>query len=129
MAAISRRDAGKLVLAGCAGALLPAPDALGVSKINSVIRGVQLGAQAWSFRDRPLDACIAAFKEVGLGECELTEFHFTSPNRNGPDPNPARLDTPLSNFQELRKKFDDAGGSISAYGNSFHPEITDRVLE
>ena len=72
MAFISRRDAGKLLLAGCAGALRPARKLCGATMINSVIRGVQIGAQSFSFRDRPLDACIDAFREVGLGECELS---------------------------------------------------------
>ncbi len=60
MALISRRDAGKILLAGCAGALAPAGKLLGATKIDSVIRGVQIGAQSYSFRDRPLDAAIAA---------------------------------------------------------------------
>ena len=51
MSLISRRDAGKLLFAGCAGALVPARDLLSVTKINSVVRGVQIGAQAYSFRD------------------------------------------------------------------------------
>jgi sugar phosphate isomerase/epimerase len=129
MAIVSRRDAGKLLLAGWAAALLPVRDVLGVSRISSVVRGVQLGAQAYSFRDRPLDACIAAFREVGLSECELSEVNFTIPNPAGPNLDPARLDTPLSNYRDVRKKFDAAGVSLSAYGNNFHSDCTDQVME
>jgi sugar phosphate isomerase/epimerase len=129
MSLVSRRDAGKLLLAGCAGALAPARELWGVTKIDSVVRGVQIGAQAWSFRDRPIDACIAAYREVGLGECELSQVHFGGPPPGDPSLDPARLDLPLSNFQELRRKFDNAGVSLSAYGNSFHTDITDPVLE
>ncbi len=52
MAFISRRDAGKLLLAGCAGALVPAGKLRGATMINSVIRGVQIGAQSyyWFYR-------------------------------------------------------------------------------
>ena len=64
MALISRRDAGKLLIAGCAGALVPAQELLSVTPINSVVRGVQIGAQAYSFRELPLDAMIAAFRAV-----------------------------------------------------------------
>jgi hypothetical protein len=32
---------------------------------SSVIRGVQIGARSYSYRDRDLDACIEAFKAVG----------------------------------------------------------------
>jgi sugar phosphate isomerase/epimerase len=129
MALISRRDAGKLLVAGCAGALVPARELWGAVKVDSVVRGVQIGAQAWSFRDRPIDACIAAYREVGLGECELSQVHFGGPPPGDPNLDPARLDLPLSNFQELRRKFDDAGVCLSAYGNSFHADITDAVLE
>ena len=73
MALISRRDAGKILLAGCAGALVPAGKLQGATKINSVIRGVQIGAQSYSFRDlHTLDRIIKAFQTVGLGECELS---------------------------------------------------------
>src|SRR5208283_5008890 len=129
MSLISRRDAGKLLLAGCAGALVPAQELLSVTKINSVVRGVQIGAQAWSFRDRPLHACIAAFHEVGLGECELADIHFQMANNHGPDINQWRLDTPLSYFQDVRKKFDNAGISISAYGYNISPRLTDQMIE
>ena len=129
MSLISRRNAGKLLIAGCAGALTPARELLGAAKINSVVRGVQLGAQAYSFRDLPLDAMIAAFREVGLGECELTEVHFSKPYTHGSDVNQWRLDAPLSFFKEARKKFDDAGISLSANGYIFRPELTDQMIE
>ena len=129
MSYISRRDVGKILVAGCAGALIPARELWSAAKINSVVRGVQLGAQAWSFNDRPLDACIAAFREVGLGECETSEIHFTTPNPGSPDLDPKRLDTPLSNYAEVRKKFDDGGVSISAYGNGFRKDCPDPLIE
>jgi sugar phosphate isomerase/epimerase len=118
-----------MLLAGWAGALIPARELLGVTKINSVVNGVQIGAQAWSFRDRPLDACIAAYREVGLGECELSQIHFTTPNPGGPDLDPRRLDLPLSNYHVVREKFDAAGVRISAYGNGFRADDTDQVIE
>ena len=65
---LSRRDFGKLALAAI-------PLARAAGKINSKIDGVQLGAQTYSFRDRPLDGAIAGMKEVGLGECELFMGH------------------------------------------------------
>jgi sugar phosphate isomerase/epimerase len=129
MSRISRRAAGKRLLAGCAAALSPARELLGVTKINSVVRGVQIGAQAYSFRDRPLDECIAAFREVGLGECELTEVHFSKPFAHGGDINQWRLDAPLSFFKAARKKFDEAGISLSALGYNFSPIYTDQMIE
>ena len=92
MTLISRRDAGKTLLAGCAGALVPAGELFGAAKINSVVRGVQIGAQCYSFRDRPLDEAIAALREVGLSECETTDTHFSKPNTHGPNRDQWRLD-------------------------------------
>ena len=71
MATISRRDAGKVLIAGAGGLLLQSPGLLAAEKINSVVRSVPLGSQSYSFRDRELDACIEGFRAVGLGECEL----------------------------------------------------------
>jgi sugar phosphate isomerase/epimerase len=129
MVRVSRRDAGKLLLAGCAGALVPARELLSENKIDSMVRGVQIGAQAYSFRDRPLDECIAAFREVGLGECELSEGHFQMANTHGPDLNQWRSETPLSYFKGVRKKFDVAGISLSAYGYNISPQLTDEMIE
>ena len=129
MTFISRRDAGKLLLAGCAGALVPAGKLRGATMINSVIRGVQIGAQSYSFRDRPLDACTQAFQTVGLGECELFEGHVVPPGMRGPDLKKWRLETPLSYFAGIRKKFDDAGILLYAYNYSFRKDFTDEEIE
>ena len=97
MAFISRRDAGKLLLAGCAGALVPAGKLRGATMINSVIRGVQIGAQSYSFRDLGTpDAIIKAFQTVGLGECEVFEWRGAagpqgSRDKQMADGNPTRL--------------------------------------
>lgn len=64
----SRRDFGRIVLAG-----VP----LALAKIDSIVNGVQLGVQTYSFRDLPrtngdaIDGVIKAMTEAGLGECEL----------------------------------------------------------
>jgi sugar phosphate isomerase/epimerase len=129
MALISRREAGKLVLAGCAGALVPVGRLYGAAKINSVIRGVQIGAQSYSFRDRPLDACIDAFREVGLGECELYEGHLLPGKLKGEELTKWRMATPDSFFRDVRKKFDDAGILIYAFNYSFRKDFTDAEIE
>jgi sugar phosphate isomerase/epimerase len=129
MSLISRREAGKLVLAGCAGALVPIRELSGAGMINSVIRGVQIGAQSYSFRDRPLDACIDAFREVGLGECELYEGHLQQGKLKGEEMKKWRMETPLSFFQDVRKKFDNAGILIYAYNYSFRKDFTDAEIE
>lgn len=129
MASISRRNAGKLLLAGCAGALAPSVKLLGAAWINSVIRGVQIGAQSYSFRDRGLDACIDAFKTVGLGECELFEGHVAPKGLKGPDLKKWRLETPMTYFAGIRKKFDNAGILLYAFNYSFRKDFSDDEIE
>jgi len=132
MGLITRRRAGKVLLAGCAGAILTTRRAAGAALINSVIRGVRLGAQSFAFRDRPLDACIAAFREVGLGECELFHGHVEPAGMSltGEPMTKWRMETPDSHFQEIRKKFDAAEILLYAYDNSsFHKAATDETIE
>ena len=130
MAFISRRDAGKLLLAGCAGALFPMRRLRGATMINSVIRGVQIGAQSFAFRDLSLDACIDAFREVGLGECELFHGHVEPPDLKGAEMTKWRLQTPDSHFREIRKKFEAAGILLYAYDtSSFHKDLPDEDIE
>ena len=128
MALISRRGAGKLIVAGCAGALVPAGK-LFAARINSVIRGVQIGAQSYSFRDMSLDGCIDAFRQVGLGECELYEGHVDPKNLKGEELKKWRLEEPLSTFKEIRKKFDDAGILLYAFNYSFRKDFSDQEIE
>lgn len=129
MAVISRRDAGKLLLAGCAGALVPAGKLGGATTINSVIRGVQIGAQSYSFRDLPRDRYIDAFRECGLGECELWDGQVVPAGLKGDDLKKWRLETPMSNFEEIRRKFDEAGVLLYAYNYSFRKDFSDEEIE
>jgi sugar phosphate isomerase/epimerase len=135
MATVSRREAGKLILAGAAGVLITGRSARARPMIDSVVRGLQIGAQSYSFRDRELDAAIQAFVECGLGECELSQGHLEphiewrrgqSEFRKLAD---WRLNTPLSFFEGVRKKFDDAGILLYAYNYSFNKFMSDAEIE
>ena len=119
----SRREAGKLLLAGSAGLLAARRPLLGAEYIDSVVRGVQLGAQSYSFRDRPLDAAIEGYRTVGLGECELWQGHL-EPQGNWQKQKEWRLSVPLSFFHDVRAKFDNAGVLIYAYNYSFNKYMT-----
>src|SRR5438552_18952177 len=111
MSLISRREAGKLIAAGGAGLLAARGRLAGAAMIDSVIRGVQIGAQSYSFRDRPLAAAIEAYRTVGLGECELASGHVepSEEKTNREKLRAWRLHVPLSKFHAIRKQFDDAG--------------------
>ncbi len=121
MALISRREAGQIILAGSAGALVTGRAARGSQMINSVIRGVQIGAQSYSFRDlKTPDAILQAFVTVGLGECELS---------SGGEPGNFRGFELVDHFEELRKKYDDAGVLIYAYTYGFREGFTDEQFD
>jgi sugar phosphate isomerase/epimerase len=124
---LSRRE-----FAGVAMGALSAAAVHAVPKINSKVDGVQLGAQSYSFRDRSLDEAIAGYKEVGLGLCELYQGHV-EPRNTGAGAREAlrkwRLETPLAEFQKIRKKFGDAGIVLYAYNLSFNDSFTDEEID
>ncbi len=121
MAPISRREAGKIILAGSAGTLVAGRVARGAHMINSVIRGVQVGAQSYSFRDlKTEDAILQAFVTVGLGECELS---------SGGEPGDLQGEELVNHFKALRKKYDDAGVLIYAYTYAFRKGYTDEQFD
>ena len=71
----SRRDLGKLAIAAVP--LAGAAKAFGAAApmINSKIKGVQIGAITYSFRQMKAEEVIPAFVSIGLGECELMSDH------------------------------------------------------
>jgi sugar phosphate isomerase/epimerase len=119
---ISRRDFHKAAV----GAL--ASSAVLLAKPNSVVDGVQIGAQSYSFRDRPLDAAIKAMVDIGLSECELWQGHV-EPKMKGADLSNWRKTTPLSVFSDVKKKFDDAGILLYAYNYSLRDAASDEEFE
>lgn len=126
---MSRREAGKMLAAGCTAALVPALKLAGSTAVDSVVRGVQVGAQSYSFRDRSLDASIAAMLEVGLSECELSEGHIEVTDPHASDIDVARLNLPLDYYRGVRRKFNDAGINLYAFANNIHPNFTDEMIE
>lgn len=131
MAVISRREAGKILVAGATGLVAARATAFGATQIGSVVRGVQIGAQSYSFRDRKLDACIQGFVECGLGECELWQGHLEPGEdwKNREAVRKWRLETPLSFFHDVRNKFDHAGVKLYAYNYSFNKHMTDAEFD
>jgi sugar phosphate isomerase/epimerase len=142
MASISRRDAGKLLLAGSAGFLATPRKARGVDYINSVVSGVQIGSCTYSFRPLGLDGSLTSpfrlltldgildgFQLVGLGECELWTSQVEPQGLNEQALNNWRFTMPPSYFHEVRQKFDRAGVLISAYSPLFPKGMSDAEIE
>ena len=122
---LNRREWGRLVLAGLASPLAAAA-------LDSHVGGVLIGAQSYSFRDRKLDALIAAMADIGLSECELWQGHV-EPAGSGPEHRQAlrtwRETVPLDELRKIRAKFDAAGITLSAYNYSFRDDFTDAEIE
>lgn len=128
MVKINRRDAAKAI--GGAAALLAIPELIPAGWIDSVVRGVQIGAQSYSFRDRPLDTAIQAYQATGLGEAELWQGHV-EPREDKVGPEALRrwrLETPLSHFAGIRSQFDRASVQLYAYNYSFVHDMTPAEL-
>lgn len=134
MSQINRREWGQLALAAAASGLVARGDVRAAGKIDSKIKGVQIGAQSYSFRDRPLDEAIKAMAEVGLGSCELWQGHLEPRGSAGARPTRDevkkwRMETPESFFREARGKFDKAGIDLYAFNYSFRDEFSDEEIE
>lgn len=152
---VSRRDFGKLVLAGL-------PLSVAMAQINPKVHGVRIGVQSYSFRTLSLDEAIKAMTDIGIGECELFSGHVEprpaapsggmrppgTPGTARPPMTPEareemrkrqeearaqtrkwRLETSLDHFKGIRKKFDTAGIKLQAYNYSFNDSFTDAEID
>ncbi len=126
---LDRRQAGKILLTGAAGLALGNKISLAAEPIDSVVRGVQIGAQSYSFRDRDLGATIKAFVDCGLGECELWQGSVEPQGDNWQALRKWRRATPLSFFHDVRSKFENAGVKIYAYNYSFNKFMTNDEID
>jgi len=131
---LSRREWGRLVAAGLAGAPFTA---LSTGKLDSTIKGVALGSQSYSFRDRPtIDGVIEGLTAAGLSRCELWQGHIeTREAIDAPRGSSRRemlrkwrLTVPMTVFTDIREKFRRAGITLTAYNISFTDGFTDEEI-
>lgn len=131
MSHLTRREWNKLMLGALSGGiavLARQPEsALAAPKINSTFKGVLIGAQSYSFRDRPLDKALEAYVAVGLSSAELWQGHL-EPRVSRDELRKWRLTTPLSHFTDIRSKFSQAGVGIYAYNYSVRGDFTDEEI-
>lgn len=128
MKSISRREAGRLTVTGAAAFFLGGRRLVGAPWIDSVVRGVQIGAQSYSFRDRPLPEAIQGYQTVRLGEAELWQGHV-EPKVSREPLRKWRMTVPLSHFAHIRGQFDLAGVLLYAYNISFQKDFTDGEID
>ena len=113
----SRRDFHKLAIAA-------ASASVAFAKPDSNYRGVRIGAQSYSFRDRSLDDAIQAMSGIGLSYVELWQGHLEPKDKEQAKAwrtSAAALDQ----MKEVRRKFNKAGIRIYALNYSFRAAHTD----
>ncbi len=125
---LSRRQFGQFAFGALAGLALPASP-FAQTKPNSKIKGVQLGAQSYSFRDRSLDEAIKGYVEVGLNCCELWSGHVEPKGLKRDELRKWRLTEPLTTFKAVGQKFKTAGVTLYAYNYSFRDDFTEEEIE
>jgi sugar phosphate isomerase/epimerase len=115
--AISRRQFVQFGVAGLASVAL-APKA-GAAKLHSVVDGLHIGIQTFSFRGLRYPDIVSAVQEVGIGECELWSAQVEPTSADVPDIMKWRDTVSLDFFKDIRKKFNQAGIDIYAYNPRF----------
>ena len=118
----TRRDFAKWAIAAA-----PLSAAFAKVPAGSKFNGVMVGAQSYSFRDRPLDEAIAAMKQVGIGYTELWQGHLEPKDKDALKI--WREKPPMAELQGVRKKFDAAGIVIYAFNYSFRENFTEHEIE
>jgi sugar phosphate isomerase/epimerase len=121
----SRRAFGKTLALSATTAAFSGPFLLSKTAPSSLINGVQIGIQSYSFRDRSFDKAVDSIVEVGINSVELWSGHLEPQNLKGEGLRKWRLETPLSFFEQAGKKIKDAGIQLSGYNYSFRKDMTD----
>jgi sugar phosphate isomerase/epimerase len=134
---LTRREWGEVVAGSLAAAVARGAEKTASSStkvIDSVVKGVQIGVQSYSFRDRALDDAIKAIAALRIGACELWQGHVEPQQKEDApikrdDLRRWRLTVPLEEFTAIRRKFDAAGVQLLAYNFSFRNDFTDAEAE
>jgi sugar phosphate isomerase/epimerase len=138
----TRREFGTVTLGG-----LALPGAL-TALIDSTIGGVRVGVQTYSFRGRPPkvdgdpgDLLLKMILDCGLRDCELFAPQVEpdmapGAGRGTPESQKGREDlrrwrttTSMDFFRAVKKRFDAAGITISAYNLSFNDSFSDQEID
>ena len=136
MTMLTRREWHKLMVAGLlAGAAGRAPRAFRGQEPprESRIRGVLIGVQSYSFRDRDLQGLIDGMRAVGITSCELWQGHVEPRELGGRDARDEmrrwRLTVSLDHFRSIRERFEQAGLTLNAYNLSFQDHFSDDEID
>lgn len=100
--------------------------------IHSIFRGVLIGSQSYSFRDRDIFDAIKAYKQLGIGECEMWSGHMERPGGkrlSREELRDWRLSVDLSEFEKVGEAFHEAGVELYAFNYSFRADFTEPEIE
>jgi sugar phosphate isomerase/epimerase len=114
---LTRRDFHKFALA------LPA-----VAASAKLTNGVMLGAQSYSFRDRPLDDAIAAMKDIGITYVEMWQGHAENEKMKREELRKWRETVSLDEFSKIGQKLKAAGIELWAYNYSVRDDFSDAEI-
>jgi sugar phosphate isomerase/epimerase len=119
----SRKDFNRVLFGAVAASpLLAEPD--------SKIRGVRIGAQTYSFRDRSVDEAIKAMADIGLSYAELWSGHLEPPRGTSPDDLKKWRTSPetIDFVKDVRRKFNKAGIRIYALSYNLRQQHSDEEV-
>jgi sugar phosphate isomerase/epimerase len=144
---LTRREWNRLVVVGLASSPFARLGAA-AQRPDSRIAGVRIGAQSYSFRGMSLDDTVKAMASIGLSYCELWQGQVESRETVGAPEGLAadatrqqrsaaqrerlrawRLTVPLDHFRAIRRTFDEAGITLTAYNLSFSNDFTDEEID
>jgi sugar phosphate isomerase/epimerase len=122
--------------AAVAAPLIAGPFARLTGQARSVVAGVRIGVQTYTFRDRPLDQVPAALRTLGLSFAELWSGHVETRETIGAESRTApaarrellrawRTRTPASYFAKIRAQFADAGVTLTSYDIPYRDDWSD----
>ncbi|HET9317271.1 MAG TPA: TIM barrel protein, partial [Vicinamibacteria bacterium] len=120
MERLTRRAFTRGALGGAAGLALGGPSraAETIGRVKpSIVGGLQIGVQSFTYRKLSLDRMIESMRSVGLSSVELWTGHL----------DPARHDE--ADFKAARGKLDAAGITVNAYCVNFPTDVTAELLD
>jgi sugar phosphate isomerase/epimerase len=118
---LTRREFHQVTLGGLLTTALATPMA-------QIYKGVTLGTQSYSFRDRSLDGLIDGMRKGGLTNCELWQGHVEPRDVSRVEMRRWRETVPIDQFRAIGKKFAAAGMTITAYNISFKDDYSDAEI-
>jgi sugar phosphate isomerase/epimerase len=109
--------------------LIVGPLAQLAGQARSVVAGVRIGAQTYSFRDRPLAHVGLSFAELWSGHVENPEVRArTTPAEQRDLLRIWRTKVPLSHFADIRTSFADAGVTLTSYDVPYRDDWSDEEI-